>query len=173
MSQNATVDRDAPFQASARVESELLKSVEEKKAQMLMLMASMQQDLDKLRLIQSNQLHESDEPRLNGLGDDKAAVFEKESVNERRVKASVDKSTFLHHLRSLEAHFVILEKSEDGAEDSSSMSAKHTTNDYAPALPNDWKWPLSSDDYQRYGRQLIMPEMGLQGAWHNTKLSRQ
>lgn len=29
--------------------------------------------------------------------------------------------------------------------------------------PSDRRWPLSADEYQRYGRQLIMPEVGLQG----------
>ncbi|KAK8206536.1 hypothetical protein M8818_004369 [Zalaria obscura] len=29
--------------------------------------------------------------------------------------------------------------------------------------PGDWKWPLRAEEYRRYGRQLIMPEVGLQG----------
>ncbi|KAK7540881.1 uncharacterized protein J3D65DRAFT_548960 [Phyllosticta citribraziliensis] len=29
--------------------------------------------------------------------------------------------------------------------------------------PQKKKWPLNADDYKRYGRQLIMPEIGLQG----------
>lgn len=27
----------------------------------------------------------------------------------------------------------------------------------------DWKWPLEAGEYKRYGRQMIMPEVGLQG----------
>ena len=26
-----------------------------------------------------------------------------------------------------------------------------------------WKWPLEAEEYKRYGRQMIMPEVGLQG----------
>lgn len=28
----------------------------------------------------------------------------------------------------------------------------------------DWRWPLDADEYRRYGRQMIMPEIGLQGS---------
>ena len=27
----------------------------------------------------------------------------------------------------------------------------------------DWKWPLEAEEYKRYGRQMIMPEIGIQG----------
>lgn len=26
-----------------------------------------------------------------------------------------------------------------------------------------WKWPLKAEEYDRYGRQLILPNMGIQG----------
>jgi len=32
-----------------------------------------------------------------------------------------------------------------------------------PSSNTQSQWPLSADEYKRYGRQLIMPEMGLQG----------
>ena len=28
---------------------------------------------------------------------------------------------------------------------------------------NDSRWPLDADEYRRYGRQMIMPEIGLEG----------
>lgn len=28
---------------------------------------------------------------------------------------------------------------------------------------NDSRWPLEADEYRRYGRQMIMPEIGLEG----------
>ena len=28
---------------------------------------------------------------------------------------------------------------------------------------NELKWPLSSEEYKRYGRQLIVPSIGIQG----------
>lgn len=36
-------------------------------------------------------------------------------------------------------------------------SEEHTTEH------SEWKWPLSSDEYQRYSRQMIVPKFGLQG----------
>jgi len=33
----------------------------------------------------------------------------------------------------------------------------------AATTGNTPKWPLDADDYVRYGRQMIMPEIGLQG----------
>lgn len=27
------------------------------------------------------------------------------------------------------------------------------------------RWPLLDEEYRRYGRQMIVPQMGLQGAW--------
>lgn len=27
----------------------------------------------------------------------------------------------------------------------------------------DWRWPLAAEEYSRYGRQMILPEIGLQG----------
>lgn len=29
---------------------------------------------------------------------------------------------------------------------------------------NDPRWPLGADEYRRYGRQMIMPEIGLEGS---------
>ena len=28
----------------------------------------------------------------------------------------------------------------------------------------EWKWPLRADEYERYGRQLLIPEVGVKGA---------
>ena len=33
----------------------------------------------------------------------------------------------------------------------------------APEQTCEWGWPLDADDYKRYGRQMIMPEIGLKG----------
>jgi hypothetical protein len=42
-----------------------------------------------------------------------------------------------------------------------------------PALRSvpEHRWPLYGDEYTRYGRQMIMPEIGLQG-WHYKPLHR-
>lgn len=31
----------------------------------------------------------------------------------------------------------------------------------APDKP--WKWPLKADEYERYGRQLVLPGVGVEG----------
>lgn len=36
-------------------------------------------------------------------------------------------------------------------------SERHT------AEQDGWQWPLSNDEYQRYSRQMIVPNFGLQG----------
>lgn len=37
----------------------------------------------------------------------------------------------------------------------------------------DWKWPLGEDEYERYSRQMIVPNFGLQGECsHDTGLCR-
>ena len=33
----------------------------------------------------------------------------------------------------------------------------------ASAAGTEWTWPLEAEEYIRYGRQMIMPEVGLQG----------
>ena len=33
----------------------------------------------------------------------------------------------------------------------------------ATGQSKEWKWPLESDEYQRYARQMIVPNFGLQG----------
>lgn len=34
------------------------------------------------------------------------------------------------------------------------------------AQPRNWKWPLREDEYERYGRQLIIPSIGIKGLMH-------
>jgi adenylyltransferase/sulfurtransferase len=42
-------------------------------------------------------------------------------------------------------------------------SQKRETEHSADAQ-KDWKWPLKEDEYERYSRQMIVPNFGLQGA---------
>lgn len=41
----------------------------------------------------------------------------------------------------------------------------------ASDLAKSWNWPLQRDEYKRYGRQMIMPEVGLQGELSYCRLS--
>lgn len=36
----------------------------------------------------------------------------------------------------------------------------------AEAAPRSWGWPLPYNDYNRYGRQMVVPEIGLEGTGH-------
>ncbi len=44
-------------------------------------------------------------------------------------------------------------------------SAKREADDGADtsAAQQDWKWPLKEDEYERYSRQMIVPNFGLHG----------
>lgn len=37
------------------------------------------------------------------------------------------------------------------------------TADEASHADGGWKWPLKEDEYERYSRQMIVPNFGLQG----------
>lgn len=37
------------------------------------------------------------------------------------------------------------------------------TSHTIPTEPKDWKWPLLPEEYNRYSRQMIVPNFGLQG----------
>lgn len=32
-----------------------------------------------------------------------------------------------------------------------------------PVANSHWKWPLNPEEYNRYGRQMIIPDLGLRG----------
>lgn len=36
----------------------------------------------------------------------------------------------------------------------------------ASTARGDWRWPLDAEEYKRYGRQMIVPEIGLEGCIH-------
>ena len=38
------------------------------------------------------------------------------------------------------------------------------SNPSSPTTSKEWRWPLSAEEYIRYGRQMILPEIGLQGS---------
>lgn len=43
------------------------------------------------------------------------------------------------------------------------LEQEHAASEAAEASPKAKRWPLEKNEYKRYGRQLIMPEIGLQG----------
>ncbi|KAJ3473895.1 hypothetical protein NLG97_g10081 [Lecanicillium saksenae] len=42
-------------------------------------------------------------------------------------------------------------------------SEQRAEEESAGAAQRDWKWPLKEDEYERYSRQMIVPNFGLQG----------
>lgn len=45
---------------------------------------------------------------------------------------------------------------------SASISPKQPTTSNQKV---DWRWPLDADEYKRYGRQMIIPEIGIDGCF--------
>jgi adenylyltransferase/sulfurtransferase len=45
------------------------------------------------------------------------------------------------------------------------LEQEHAAQNTANSVPKEKKWPLEKNEYKRYGRQLIMPEVGLQGKY--------
>jgi adenylyltransferase/sulfurtransferase len=49
-----------------------------------------------------------------------------------------------------------------------------TSKEMLPPPPHsERKWPLEEHDYQRYGRQMIVPNFGLQGSFSLPPLSEE
>jgi adenylyltransferase/sulfurtransferase len=46
------------------------------------------------------------------------------------------------------------------------LEQEHTAEKAAEAAPPSSRWPLNKREYTRYGRQLIMPEIGLHGSYN-------
>jgi adenylyltransferase/sulfurtransferase len=43
------------------------------------------------------------------------------------------------------------------------LKQEHAACEATDAISSDRRWPLEKNEYKRYGRQLIMPEVGLRG----------
>jgi adenylyltransferase/sulfurtransferase len=43
------------------------------------------------------------------------------------------------------------------------LKHEHTACEVTDGTSSDRRWPLEKNEYKRYGRQLIMPEIGLRG----------
>lgn len=45
------------------------------------------------------------------------------------------------------------------------LEQEHAAREAADRASHERRWPLDKHEYKRYGRQLIMPEIGLQGKY--------
>lgn len=70
-------------------------------------------------------------------------------------------------IAATEAQLAALKKELEAAEKTAAAAAK--TNGVTSARPLEngrkRKWPLSGEEYKRYGRQMIVPQIGLQGQY--------
>ncbi|KAL4865493.1 hypothetical protein BDV12DRAFT_149276 [Aspergillus spectabilis] len=63
-----------------------------------------------------------------------------------------------------EAQLAKLKRDLQDAEDAALTSRfQNTTTNATTELRSKHKWPLSNEEYRRYGRQMIVPQVGLQG----------
>lgn len=73
-------------------------------------------------------------------------------------------------IAATEAQLAALKKELEAAEKTAAAAAATAkTNGAAGARPlengHKRKWPLSGEEYKRYGRQMIVPQIGLQGRY--------
>jgi len=149
---------------SPSAEDILLRSIEEKKTRMLTLMASMQEALGELQVLCSS----VSRVNISSTDDITSGIYkdlDKKDDAKRYIGVKNNETVqadeyFLSELRALEARLVSIQGEKS--------STEHTTETHKPpnitdAPPATGPWPLPPNDYKRYGRQLIMPEIGLQG----------
>ncbi len=70
-------------------------------------------------------------------------------------------------LRSIEAHAAVLKaqiaEAEEAHPDPSQDNLAEENAETRDYSVHNEPWPLQPGEYQRYGRQMIMPEIGLEG----------
>lgn len=81
-----------------------------------------------------------------------------QQLREQISKAEEELRSLREQLAQTEAH----EKAQD--------QDQEAETGVASANGSAWKWPLQADEYDRYGRQLILPNVGIQG--QTTSLSQ-
>jgi adenylyltransferase/sulfurtransferase len=70
-------------------------------------------------------------------------------------------------IAATETQLATLKQELEAAEKTAAAAATGKTNGASSEVPaengNKRKWPLSGEEYKRYGRQMIVPQVGLQG----------
>jgi len=162
MLENSSENDDLVQEGYLRAEDQLMQRIDEKKEELLSLMTSMQNTIKELTQLRFQVSHDipvetADEPQKDRAGHD---LLQRKS-HEANVLSSDEQ--FLRKVYALKAQLASIEKPQMDIRHRDIMSEKEGSILETTTLTNDWKWPLSSDDYKRYGRQLIMPEIGLKG----------
>ncbi|KAL4778597.1 hypothetical protein BJX76DRAFT_131432 [Aspergillus varians] len=66
-------------------------------------------------------------------------------------------------IATTEAQLAKLQRELQEAEEAALRSRSENVASAATATKSNGKWPLSGEEYRRYGRQMIVPQLGLQG----------
>lgn len=67
-------------------------------------------------------------------------------------------------IAATEAQLTKLKRELSDAEEAALKArSQHTTTTTEAESTTRGKWPLSGEEYRRYGRQMIVPQVGLQG----------
>lgn len=76
-------------------------------------------------------------------------------------KAELELARLKEELANIEA--AEEEESKEGRESQQHVEVNGTATTATQELNGAWKWPLSAQEYDRYGRQLILPNVGIHG----------
>jgi len=145
-------------QEVVRAEEQLMQRIDEKKEEMLVLMASMRKTIQELTQLRLETSHDTYVDGVQEMHKDGGADHENLQEEHRTNFTSIDEASFLARVKALRAELAGI--AEPGMNTKAPRAP--TEREERETNPN-WKWPLSSNDYKRYGRQLIMPEIGLTG----------
>jgi len=151
-------DGDRMRQEVMRAEEQLMQRIDEKKEEMLVLMTSMRKTIQELTRLRLEISHDTYVDGVQEMQKDGGADHENLQEGHRPNFTSIDDGSFLARVNALRAELagIAIPDMNTKAQRTPTEKEERETN------PN-WKWPLSPDDYKRYGRQLIMPEIGLRG----------
>ena len=86
----------------------------------------------------------------------KGRMEDLEALRKQIATTEVQLTELKHQLAALEERDATTSTTEDGG------GLLETEKDLS-GIPNGSKWPLSPEEYMRYGRQMIVPQVGIQG----------
>jgi len=141
-----------------RAEEQLMQRIDEKKEEMLVLMTSMRKTMQELTQLRLEISHDTYVDGVQEMQKNGGAGRKDSQDGHRTNRTSIDDGSFLARVKALRAELAGIAEP-----DMNTKAQRAPTEKEERETNQNWKWPLSSDDYKRYGRQLIMPEIGLKG----------
>jgi adenylyltransferase/sulfurtransferase len=104
------------------------------------------------------------------LQDLRQQLAEAEHVQKQQEKVLRQKPTLSHDPLDHDMNFGVPDNFR--SEVFAVLEQEHAALEAANSVSTERRWPLEKNEYKRYGRQLIMPEIGLQGESTNAKNTR-